>query len=320
MLDAVLVVIGLVLLTLGGEALIRGALAAAKRLEVSPLLAGLVIVGFGTSAPEMVVSLDAAISGKPDIAVGNAIGSNITNIMLILGFCAIITPLAAQPLSLRRDGLAGLGACLLFIALSGTGILGRLDGAILLAALTAYLVIAYRSERKPDSPVAALRIAEAEEVTALPQAVPMTILYLIGGLGLLIAGARVLLIGAVGIAETLGVPDAVIGLTLVALGTSLPELSVSVLAAVRRQADVAIGNIMGSNIFNILAILGVSSMVTPLPLSPRIVQFDQWVMTGTAVLLMVFLYFGMRLNRWQGALLVAGYVTYIWLSFTRYLV
>lgn len=317
--NAVLVAFGLALLTVGGESLIRGALAAAKRLQISPLLAGLLIVGFGTSAPEMVVSLDAVISARPGIAIGNVVGSNISNIMLILGLCAIITPLTVQPQSLRRDGYTGIAACLLFIVLAGTTELARTDGLILLTGLTIYLVFAYRSERQPDSPSAAMHIAEAEEITALPISLPMVYVYLLGGLAMLVVGARVLLMGAIGIAEGFGVPDAVIGLTLVAVGTSLPELSVSILAALRRHADVAVGNILGSNIFNVLGILGVSALVKPLPISERILQFDEWVMLGAAVALMILLYTGLRLRRWEGALLLGAYIAYIWLSFTRFM-
>jgi cation:H+ antiporter len=317
--NAVLVAVGLALLTVGGESLIRGALAAARRLRISPLLAGLVIVGFGTSAPELVVSLDAVLSHRPAIAMGNVVGSNISNIMLILGLCAIITPLTVEPKSLRRDGYSGIAACLLFIALAGTTELGRTDGLILLAALCLYLIFAYRTERRPDSPSAAVHIAEAEEISGLPISLSMVYIYLLGGMAILIVGARILLTGAVGIAENFGVPDAVIGLTLVAVGTSLPELSVSILAALRKHADVAVGNILGSNIFNLLAILGVSALVKPLPVSERIMQFDEWVMLGAAAALMVLLYSGMRLQRWEGALLLSAYIAYIALSFTRFM-
>ncbi len=318
MINALLVAVGLVLLTVGGESLIRGALSAAKRLDVSPLLAGLVIVGFGTSAPELVVSVGAAINQQPDIAIGNVVGSNISNILLILGLCAIITPLAVQPMSLRRDGLTGVVAAVLFILLAIGSALGRADALLLLTGLVIYLVIAYRSERQVDNPAASMNIAESEEVTALPVSVPATLLYLVIGLLLLVIGARLLLQGATGIALLMGVSDAVIGLTLVALGTSLPELSVSVLAALRKHADVAVGNILGSNIFNVLGILGLSAILQPLPVTARILQFDQWVMLAASVLLMVFLYTGMRLSRTEGVVLLAGYVAYIWLSFTLF--
>ncbi len=306
------------MLTTGGEALIRGALAAAHRFGISPLLSGLVIVGFGTSAPELVVSVDAAVSGRPDIALGNVVGSNIGNVLLILGLCAMITPLAVRPLALRRDAVVVVAASLLFLLLAGGSALARLDALFLLAALAAYLVWAYLSERSGTIPSAEMHVAEGEEVHELPRS-PVMVLLAVGlGLLLLIGGSKVLLLGAVSIAGELGVSEAVIGLTLVAVGTSLPELSISVLAAVRRHADVAVGNILGSNIFNLLGILGVSALLQPLPVPARMLEFDQWAMLGTALLLILFLFTGRRLSRLEGALLLLGYVLYLVISFTLY--
>ena len=316
--NVLFLVLGVGLLTVGGEALIRGALSAARRLGVSPLLSGLVIVGFGTSAPELVVSVDAALNQRPDIAVGNVVGSNIGNILLILGLCALITPLAVKPLALRRDAVTVVAASVLFLVLVGGSALGPADALILLMALLAYLVWAYWSERFHAAPSAELHKAEAEELTALPKSVVWTVATVIAGLLLLISGSRVLLTGAVGIAELLGVSDAVIGLTLVAVGTSLPELSISVIAALRRHADVAVGNVLGSNIFNLLGILGVSALLQPLPVHARILQFDQWVMLGTSLLLLLFLYTGRRLSRLEGGVLLTGYGVYVGLSFITY--
>lgn len=310
--------LGIALLTGGGEALIRGSLAAAKRLGVSPLLSGLIIVGFGTSAPELVVSVNAAIDGRPDIAIGNVVGSNIGNILLILGICALITPLAVKPLALRRDATTVVASSILFLILVGGSALGRLDAAIFLGALGAYLFWAYRSERFHAAPSSELHKAEAEELSSVPKSVLWTVIAVLLGLMLLIAGSQVLLIGAIGIAAHFGVPEAVIGLTLVAVGTSLPELSISVIAAIRRHADVAVGNILGSNIFNLLGILGVSALLQPLPVHPRILQFDQWVMLGTSLLLLLFLYTGRRLSRTEGGVFLVGYGIYVWLSFTLF--
>ncbi|KXS51877.1 MAG: inner membrane protein [Marinobacter sp. T13-3] len=315
MLDFLFLVVGIALLTVGGEALIRGSLAAAKRLGVSPLLSGLVIVGFGTSAPELVVSVNAAIDGRPDIAIGNVVGSNIGNILLILGICALITPLTVKPLALRRDAVTVVAASVLFLVLVGGNALGRPDAAIFLVALVAYLVWAYWSERLHAAPSGELHKAEAEELSTVPKSVLWTVIAVVFGLLLLIAGSQVLLIGAIGIAAHFGVPEAVIGLTLVAVGTSLPELSISVIAAIRRHADVAVGNILGSNIFNLLGILGVSALLQPLPVHPRVLQFDQWVMLGTSLLLLLFLYTGRRLSRSEGGVLLIGYGIYGWLSF-----
>jgi cation:H+ antiporter len=315
-LNIIFLLLGIALLTVGGEALIRGSLAAAKRLGVSPLLSGLVIVGFGTSSPELVVSVNAAIEGQPDIAIGNVVGSNIGNILLILGMCALITPLAVKPLALRRDAVTVVGASILFLVLVGGSALGRVDAAIFLGALAAYLVWAYWSEKYHAAPSGVMHQAEAEEVSAVPKSALWTVAAVIFGLVLLIVGSQVLLIGAIGIASHFGVPEAVIGLTLVAVGTSLPELSISVIAAIRRHADVAVGNILGSNIFNLLGILGISALLQPLPVHQRILDFDQWVMLGTSLLLLLFLYTGRRLSRTEGGVLLAGYGVYVWLSFT----
>lgn len=314
--DFLFLFLGIALLTVGGEALIRGSLAAAKRLGVSPLLSGLVIVGFGTSAPELVVSVNAAIDGRPDIAIGNVVGSNIGNILLILGVCALITPLAVKPLALRRDAVTVVAASLLFLVLVGGSALARVDAAIFLGALAAYLGWAYWSERFHAAPSGELHQAEAEELSTVPKSVLWTAIAVVLGLLLLIAGSQVLLIGAIGIAAYFGVPEAVVGLTLVAVGTSLPELSISVIAAIRRHADVAVGNILGSNIFNLLGILGVSALLQPLPVHPRILHFDQWVMLGTSLLLLLFLYTGRRLSRAEGGVLLVGYGIYVWLSFS----
>ena len=318
MVNFLLLMLGVALLTAGGEALIRGSLAAANRLGVSPLLSGLVIVGFGTSMPELVVSVTAAINAQPDIAIGNVVGSNIGNVLLILGICALITPMAVKPLALRRDAVAVVAASLLFLVLVGGSALGHADGVIFLIALVAYLVWAYWSERFHAVPSAELHKAEAEELSALPKSVGWTVTIVIGGLLLLILGSQVLLKGAVGIAMNFGVSEAVIGLTLVAVGTSLPELSISVIAALRKHADVAIGNVLGSNIFNLLGILGVSALLQPLPVHARVLQFDQWVMLGTSVLLLLFLHTGTRLNRLEGAILLVGYGVYVSLSFTTF--
>lgn len=311
--------VGIALLTCGGEALIRGSLAAANRLGVSPLLSGLIIVGFGTSAPELVVSVNAAIEGRPDIAIGNVVGSNISNILLILGICAVITPLAVKPLVLRRDAATVVAANILFLILVWGSALGRADAAIFLSALIIYLVWVYWSEQFHAAPAGELHQAESEEISIDSKSVLWIVVAVILGLLFLIGGSQVLLIGAIGIAEHFNVPETVIGLTLVAVGTSLPELSISVIAAIRGHADVAVGNILGSNIFNLLGILGVSALLQPLPVHERILQFDQWVMLGTSLLLLLFLYTQSRLSRLEGGMLLAGYSTYIWLSFTVFI-
>ncbi len=315
-LNLFLALLGVGLLTIGGEALIRGALAAGQRLGISPLLCGLVIVGFGTSSPELVVSIDAALSERPDIAIGNVVGSNIGNILLILGACSLITPLAVKPLALRRDAITVVAASVLFVVLVGGSALVRMDALILLVSFAGYLVWAYWSETYQAAPAAEIHIAEAEEVTAMPKSALFILVTIIAGLVLLISGSRVLLIGAKSIATNLGISEAVVGLTLVAVGTSLPEFAISLIATLRRHGDVAVGNILGSNIFNLLGILGISALLQPLPVHPRILQFDQWIMLASALLLLLFLYTRRRLSRLEGGLLLSGYVIYIGLSFT----
>ncbi len=316
MTNTIYLLIGIGLLTAGGELLIRGALGAAHHFKVSPLLSGLVIVGFGTSMPELVVSVDAALRGQPDIALGNVVGSNIANVLLILGLCAVITPLAVSRLALQRDTLTVILATILFIWLAASDALSHLDGLILLSGLAAYLTWAYWTERAVATPVAQMHEAGAAEVGHVPRSLAASALATVLGLLLLIVGSRILLIGAIGVAEDLGVSSAVIGLTLVAVGTSLPELTVSVIAALRGHGDVAVGNILGSNIFNVLGILGVSALVQPLTVSGRLAAFDQWVMLGVALLLLVFLYTGHRLSRTEGITLIAGYGLYVGASFT----
>ena len=311
MVDFLFLVVGIALLTFGGEALIRGALSAAQRLGISPLLSGLLIVGFGTSAPELVVSISAAINGQADIAVGNVVGSNIANVLLVLGLCALISPMTVQPLALKRDANVVIGASVLFIVLAYSAGISVVDGLILFGVLAMYLVWAYMTERHQTTPVAQMHEQEASEVSAVPSSIPMTIGYVVVGLALLIIGSRILITGATGIALSLGVSEAVIGLTLVAVGTSLPELTVSIMAAIRRHADVAVGNILGSNIFNLLGILGVSAVLQPLPIHERILAFDQWVMLAAAVILTVFLWTGRKLQRWEGGVLLVGYVAYL---------
>lgn len=316
MLNVLLLMLGVVLLTLGGESLLRGALGAARRLGVSPLLSGLLIVGFGTSMPELAVTVDAALSNRPDIAIGNIVGSNIGNILLILGLCAMIAPMKVQPLALQRDAVAVIAASLLFVMLVGGSALARPDAFILLMAFFGYLAWAIWTEQASATPIAELHRAESEEVSAVPQSIALVVSLVVVGLLLLVGGSQVMLKGAVGLAEQFGVSEAVIGLTLVAVGTSLPELSITIVAAVRRHADVAIGNILGSNIFNLLGILGISALLQPLPVHARVLQFDQWVMAGSAILLFAFLYTGRRLSRPEAALLLGLYAGYLVASFT----
>jgi len=315
--NGLLLILGIAVLAIGGEALIRGALGISKQWGVSPLLSGLVIVGFGTSMPELVVSIDAVLSGQSDIAVGNIVGSNIANTLLILGLCAAITALTVTPSALSRDAVIVMIASTVFVGLGWDKTIGRFDALLLLAILIAYLVWAYRSEKALADPAAEVHEAEAAELNLLPNTTLWSIVAVMLGLALLIGGSQLLLKGAVGIAQTLGVSEAVIGLTLVAVGTSLPELTISLIAALRHHADVAVGNVLGSNIFNLLGILGIAALVKPMEISTRILEFDQWVMLGITFILFVFLYTGRRVSRLEGGVLLTGYLVYSTLSYLR---
>ncbi|WP_371055332.1 calcium/sodium antiporter [Rhodosalinus sp. K401] len=291
---------GLVLLLAGGEALVRGAVLAATRLGVSPLVIGLTLVGFGTSTPELVASLQAAAAGAPGLALGNVVGSNIANVLLILGLAAVIAPVAVSRGAFLRDGAAVVGASLALAALALHGTVGRLAGAALLVALALYTLNTLRSERTGWQEVA------TEEDT--PQG------RLWRGLGLaalgiagVVVGAEFLVRSALVLARGFGVSETVIGLTLVAVGTSLPELATSVVAALRRQSALALGNVLGSNLFNILGIAGVTAMVTPLPVPPEIAGRDVWVMLAAALALAAAGVTGWRIDRREGAAFLAAY-------------
>ncbi|SHM13220.1 calcium/sodium antiporter [Roseibium suaedae] len=304
---------GLVLLVLGGDFLVRGSVGLAERLNVSPLLIGIVLVGFGTSSPELMTSLLAALQDAPGIAVGNVVGSNTANILLILGIAAILCPLSAEPKALMRDGFVMSAAALAALALSIHGSIPRPAGLALVAALAAYLVFTYRAENGKNTPSAEMHRAEGQAVTALPwtKSVPVLCLLALSGLAMTLLGAKWLVGSSVALASSMGISETVIGLTIVAVGTSLPELVTSVVAALRKQTDIAFGNILGSNIYNILGILGVTSLVKPIAIPPEILSFDIWVMLGATALLMVFAKTGHRICRLEGWALLGLYGLYI---------
>jgi len=257
-LTAFLLVLGLLLLLAGAEFLVKGAAAIATRIGVSPFLIGLTLVGFGTSSPELVASLEGAFQGYPGIAVGNVVGSNIANILLILGVSGLVYPMVCDRGALKRDGTMMLLAAAAMLAVCLLGVLSREVGFAFLAILAIYLVFTYLADRKGHDGGGELHAAEAEFLKARsPMTLVIEIAMAVGGLIALVIGASLLVDSSVEIAEGFGVSDSVIGLTLVAVGTSLPELATSVLAAFRRKADIAIGNVIGSNIFNVLGIAGV---------------------------------------------------------------
>ena len=294
---------GLIGLFFGGEALVRGSLGVARRMAISPLLIGLTVVGFGTSTPELLVSVDAAWRGVPDIALGNIVGSNIANILLIIGLSALVWPIRVLGSTLRRDTAVMVLASLALAPVFAMGQMGRLPGLILATGLATYLVWAYRQpgEAAPDD----------ADMTPAASAL-VSILWIIGGLAALMVGARFLVDGAVAIARSYGISEAFIGLTIVAVGTSLPELATSLIAAFRRQSEIAIGNIVGSNIFNVLGILGVTALIAPITVASRFLTFDLPVMIAVSLVLTALLLSRPVIGRGVGAVMLAGYVAYVW--------
>lgn len=294
-----LFVVGLLGLFFGGEYLVRGASSIARRFGISPLVIGLTIVGFGTSAPELLVSVNAALAGQPAIAIGNVLGSNIANILLILGVSAVIAPLIIPARQLARDlafMLLATGAIWVMLL---DGMVTRLEGGLLIAGLAVFLYMAFSAGSVP------------QEVDALETSVPKSALMTVGGLVLLVIGAHFLVDSASTIARTYGISEAVIGLTIVAVGTSLPELATSVIAAFRRQTEIAVGNVVGSNIFNIFGILGVTALIAPIPSEARFAMIDMPWVAGTAIGLSVLAVWLGGLPRIAGVVLLAAYGGYL---------
>ncbi len=297
----ILVLGGLVGLFLGGEFLVRGAVGIARRLAIPPLLIGLTVVGFGTSTPELLVSVDAALRGVPGIAIGNVVGSNIANILLIVGVSSLVWPIRVLAGSMTRDVAVMILAPLLLVPMFATGMVGRPAGLLLVAALAGYLTWAYLHPG-PDP----------EETGAPVLPVWKSLIWVAVGLAALMAGARFLVDGAVAIAREFGASEAFIGLTIVAVGTSLPELATSLIAALRRHSEIAIGNVVGSNVFNILGILGLTAVVAPVPVEARFLSFDLPFMIGVSILLGVLLLWRGGVGRIAGAAMLAGYAAYVW--------
>lgn len=306
-----LLAIGLVILVLGAEYLVRGATSLAQRLGISPLVIGLTIVAFGTSTPELTVNVYAALTGATDIAIGNVVGSNIANILFILGLSALIAPLAvARTTTWKEIPFALLAMVLVWvfgndILLSGasTNALTAGEGIAFMGifAIFLYYIVGLARSEPP-----------ADESTVSQYSFFVSSTMIVGGLAALIFGGRILVDQAVTMAQLIGLSEAVIGLTVVAVGTSLPELATSVIAAIRGQNDIAVGNIVGSNIFNVLWILGLSSIIAPLPMSAAL-SFDTLVGLGTTILLFLILFVGKRhtIERWQGGVFVLLYIVYV---------
>ncbi|WP_270374691.1 calcium/sodium antiporter [Marinicauda sp. Alg238-R41] len=314
--DIILVISGIAVLLLGGDFLVRGAVALANRAGISPLIVGLTVVAFGTSAPEMVVSAAAAISNAPGLAVGNIVGSNIANIFLVLGLPAILMPMATRAPGVGRNALIALAASVLFIALSWDRMLDLTDGLILGALIIVYVIyLAIGAARAKDDPVIA-ELTEAATVGDVPVSTGRMLFFLLVGIVALPIGANLIVEGASDIAALLGVSDAIIGLTIIAFGTSLPELATAAVAAMKRHSEVAIGNVIGSNIFNIFAVGGITGISAGLirggaPIAQEFFVLDFWVMLAAAVIAAVLVLTRRPIARVTGAVLFLGYCGYI---------
>jgi len=300
---------GIVLLIWGADLLVRGAAHLAALAGISPLVIGLTVVAMGTSAPELAVSLRAALAGQADLTLGNVLGSNIANVLLILGFAALAAPLLVAARVLQREVPTMIGVSLLLWLLAADGTIGRLDGVLLIVLLGAFLGAAAFTGRHPTP----------ADISAQPPpdrsrwAVARNLGLIVGGLLLLVAGAQWLVEGAVTFARALGVGELLIGLTVVAVGTSLPEIATSVLASLRGEREIAVGNVVGSNILNILGVLGLTALLTPTPIVVPLgaLAFDIPVLVATAVACLPIFFSGRIIARWEGALFLAYYVAYI---------
>ncbi|MFH0952317.1 MAG: calcium/sodium antiporter [Patescibacteria group bacterium] len=306
----VLLVVGLSILIVGAELLVKGAASLARRLRVRPLVIGLTVVAFGTSAPELIVNIFSAVKGAPDIAIGNIVGSNISNILLILGIAAIIIPLRVQNSTVKREiPFALLAAVLVFVLgndilfdQAQAGILSRTDGLALISMFAIFMAYVFGMKRD---------IADNKGDSTKVYSTGKSVVYVVAGVGLLLLGGKLLVDEAVVLARIVGLSESLIGLTIVAVGTSLPELATSVVAAIHRQNDIAIGNIIGSNIFNVFWILGLTSIILPLPFNAA-VNIDVLMMIASTVMLLTFLFIGRReLKRWQGVAFIVCYIAYL---------
>ena len=299
---------GLVIMLLGAEGLVRGASALALRIGISPLVVGLTVVAFGTSSPELVVSIGSAIDGNSDIAIGNVIGSNISNIALILGITALINPIKVNVLLIKREIPIMIGVTVVFLLFFYDLSLSRLEGILLFAGIIVYTVVSYKLSKNEK------RETELEFEKEIPKATGnllKSILMVFFGLIFLALGSKLFVDGAIEVALMLNISQVIIGLTIVAVGTSLPELITSVVAAIKKEGDIAIGNVVGSNIFNLLSILGLTAIIYPIT-AESISILDLGMFSLTALIMLPLSRTGFILNRIEGAILIGIYVTYIY--------
>jgi cation:H+ antiporter len=318
MLPYLLFAVGLAAVAGGAHFLVLGASRLASTLGVPSIVIGLTVVGFGTSTPELAVSALASWNNNPDTALGNVVGSNIANVGLILGLSAVVIPLVPDRTVLRREGpiLMAVSAVIVLLGLSGT--IEPWMGAVLLALLAAFVVLSFRWSRD-ESDIVVEQVEHFRQYTGLALRRPTwtSILYTVGGIAVLIAGGHAMVTGAVDIADDAGIPEFVVASTIVAVGTSLPELATSVMAALRREADIAIGNIIGSNIFNLLGVLGLAALLSPIPLTDDMRYLDLPWMAGLAIVGVLLARQGFALDRREGAALLLAYAVYVGWLFIR---
>ncbi|NNE21679.1 MAG: calcium/sodium antiporter [Rhizobiales bacterium] len=302
---------GFILLLLGGEFLVRGASGLASRLGVPALVVGIIIVGFGTSAPELVTSIEAALNGAPGLAVGNIIGSNIANILLILGAGALIYPMTCSRSSLIRDGGIVIGTALLLAAAGYSGGLTRTIGIAFIAGLAFYMWFLFTRERRKTFAAAALAGHASPPIDENCPPMWQCAVFTIAGLVSIILGGKFLVDGGIELAKAWGVAEEIIGLTIIAIGTSLPELATTVIAALRRHSEIALGNVLGSNVYNILGIGGVTATISPLAISPEVMRLDIPLMVGLSIGMVAIGVFWNQLSRWIGLAFLGGYGAYL---------
>lgn len=307
-------ILGLVTLIVAGEFLVRGAVGIAKRFHISTLVIGMTVISFGTSAPELLVCLDAAMGGHPEIAIGNVVGSNIANIALVLGLTVLILPIVVDRNSKRIDLPMMLLATALFAVFALDGEIQRYEGAILfviLVAFTYWLIRNSRRKTKKEMAAAAIDVNDDDEVAKVKDKPLLSILFLLIGFTGLLFGADWLVHGAIDIATHFGMEERVIAVTVVAFGTSIPELITSGVAAIKGETDISIGNLIGSNVFNIMAVIGLTAIIRPIGVSSSIISSDMWWMIAIAVALIPLMILGRKIGRFKGTLLLGTYIAYI---------
>lgn len=302
--DMLWLILGLTVLIFSGDYLVKGAVGIAEKFNISPLVIGMTVVSFGTSAPELFVSVKAALIGSPDLAIGNVIGSNIANIALVLSVTVLIFPIIVERNSKFIDWPMMMFSSILFYVFSLDNIITRVEGVILFTLLIIFILFLIRNSRRTNLDL-------DDDIDGTPSNFPLTLLFLFGGLVGLKFGADWLLDGAIGLAKSFGMTEKVIGVTIVAFGTSVPELVASGVAAYRKQTDISIGNLVGSNIFNIMVVIGITAIIKPINVAESAMNFDMFWMLGISLALYPMMFIGKKMGRVHGIILLSAYLTYI---------